>query len=238
MNSNSILFKIRKNKWILRSIVQSIYFNFHYLPFKYAIKLPILLYKPKFITLKGKVIISTPIIKTGMIKLGKNVVSVYPNNGISIEIKDGGKLIFNGSCQIGNNSYISIGQKGKVEIGDKFSASTTLRIISYHHIKFGNKVRVGWECTFMDTDLHKMIKINGGYTKGYAPIKIGNNNWFASKCHILKRTETPDFCTVSTGTILNKKYDYPLYTVIGGNPASDIAHGIYRDPDDDVIEYE
>ncbi len=238
MTGQSIYKKIKENKWILRSLLYSIYFNFHYLPLKQAIKLPILLYKPKFVQLKGKVIISTSTIKTGMIQLGKNTVSIYPNTGITIEIKDGGILIFNGSCRIGNNSYLSIGEKGKVEIGNQFCATTTLRIVSYHSIIFGNNVSVGWECTFMDTDLHKMIKINRGYTKGYAPIKIGNNNWITTKCHVLKRSETPDFCTISTGSILNKKYDYPPYTVIGGNPAREIAHGVYRDLNDDIIKYE
>lgn len=31
-------------RWMLRSILYSLYFNFHYLPLKQAIKLPIILY--------------------------------------------------------------------------------------------------------------------------------------------------------------------------------------------------
>ena len=38
-------------------IFQTIYFNFHYLPFKQAIFLPIILYKPQFVSTKGKIII-------------------------------------------------------------------------------------------------------------------------------------------------------------------------------------
>ena len=223
-------------RWILRSLAQSFFFNFHYLPFKQAIKLPILLYKPHFISLKGKIIISSPSIKTGMIKLGIRTVPIYPNSGIIFE-NNGGVIEFKGSCAIGNNSAISIGEKAKLEIGHKFSASSTLKIISLHHIIFGEKVRVGWECTFMDTDFHAMKKINGGHTKGYAPIIIGNNNWFGTKCLTLKRTETPDYCTVSATTLLNSKYHYPPYTVIGGSPVKDIAHGVYRDIDDDTINF-
>lgn len=236
MKINYITHQIWKERWIFRSIFQSIYFNFHYLPFKQAIKLPIILYKPHFIKLKGKIIISSPTITTGMIQLGKRIVPIYPNSGIIFE-NNGGTIEFKGACTIGNNSAISIGEKAKLEIGNKLVASTTLKIISFHQIIFGEKVRIGWECVFMDTDFHTMKKINGGHTKGYAPIKIGNNNWFGAKCHILKRTETPDYCTISATTLLNQKYDYPPYTVIGGSPVSDIAHGIYRDVDDDVIEY-
>lgn len=232
----SSLKKLWKNRWILRYLIQSIIFNFYYLPYKQAIKLPILLYKPKFISLKGKVIISTSHVKTGMIILGKPIIPIYPNKGIIFE-NNGGVIEFKGICVIGNNSAISIGEKAKVEIGSSFIATATLKIISCHHIMFGEKVLVGWECTFMDTDFHKMKKINGGYTKGYAPIRIGNNNWFGTKCHVMKRTETPDYCTISATTFLNKKYDYPPYTVIGGSPATDIAHGVYRDADDDIIDF-
>lgn len=228
---------IWNNRWIFRSILKTIYFNFHYLPLKQAIKLPIILYKPQFIKLKGKIKISSPNISTGMILLGYNRVSIYPYNGIKFE-NHGGVIVFKGTCKIGNNSVISIGEKGNVEIGNKFSASTTLKLIGYHSITFGENVRVGWECTFMDTDFHKMTKINGGYTKGYGSIKIGNNNWFAAKCHILKKTETTDFCTFSTMSLLNKKYDCRPYTVLGGNPVHEIAYGVYRNTSDDNINYE
>ena len=236
MKINRIIHQVLKEKWIFRSIIQSIFFNFYYLPFKQAIKLPILLYKPHFIKLKGKIIISSPVITTGMIKLGKRIVPIYPNTGIIFE-NNGGIIEFKGTCAIGNNSAISIGEKARIEIGNQFLASTSLKLVSCHRIIFGERVRVGWECTFMDTDFHTLKKVNGGHTKGYAPIKIGNNNWIGTKCHILKRTETPDYCTISATTLLNQKYDYPPYTVIGGSPVSDIAHGVYRDVDDDIITY-
>lgn len=38
-------------------IFQTVYFNFHHLPFKQAIFLPIILYKPQLVSIKGKIII-------------------------------------------------------------------------------------------------------------------------------------------------------------------------------------
>ena len=46
---------------LLRAIISSLYFNFKYLPFNQALKLPILLYKPYFKELKGKVVIDSNI---------------------------------------------------------------------------------------------------------------------------------------------------------------------------------
>ena len=105
-----------KNRRILRSILPSVYFNFHYLPFSQAIKMPILLYKPKLLKLKGDIKIGEGKIKFGMIRLGFPTVSLYPNTGIVYE-NHGGTIVFNGKCTIGNNSAISIGSKGCVEFG-------------------------------------------------------------------------------------------------------------------------
>ena len=56
-NMNDILHKLCMRRWVLRSIIPSIYFNFKYLPLKRAIFLPIFLYKPKFINCTGKLVI-------------------------------------------------------------------------------------------------------------------------------------------------------------------------------------
>lgn len=81
--------KILSNRWILRSILKTIWFNFHYLPFRQAIKLPILLYKPKFLVCKGRIKIDGPV-HFGMITLGCYRVSIYPNTGFTYENWGGG----------------------------------------------------------------------------------------------------------------------------------------------------
>ena len=64
----STIKKLWNNRRILRSIFSTIYFNFHYLPFSQAIKLPILLYKPKLLKVKGNVKIGEGKIKFGMVR--------------------------------------------------------------------------------------------------------------------------------------------------------------------------
>lgn len=233
----STIKKLWNNRRILRSIFSTIYFNFHYLPFSQAIKLPILLYKPKLLKVKGNIKIEKCKIKFGMIRLGFPTVSLYPNTGIVYE-NHGGTIVFNGLCSIGNNSAISIGTKAIVEFGDRFAASTTLRLTSYNHITFGDKVRFGWDTLVMDTDFHKLTKLSGGYSHGHAPVIIGSNNWFGNGCKIMKRTSTPDYCVVQGGTILSGPVSAPSYSVIGNDSHVVVkATGIWRNVDDDVIEY-
>lgn len=172
-----------------------------------------------------------------MIQLGKYNVSLYPNSGIVYE-NHGGTVVFKGECLIGNNSFVSIGEGGMVIFGDKFTASTTLRLTSYERIEFEDRVRLGWDILIMDTDFHKLTKLSGGYSRGHAPIHIGSNNWFGNGCRIMKRTSTPNYCVVQSGTILSGPVSAPSYSVVGNDSHVVVkATGVWRNVDDDVIEY-
>lgn len=172
-----------------------------------------------------------------MIRLGFPTVSLYPNTGVMFE-NHGGTIIFKGQCRIGNNSYLSIGPKAVVEFGDRFSATTTLRLASYYNIVIGDNTTFGWETLIMDTDFHKLTKLTGGYSKGYAPICIGANNWFGNGCRIMKRTHTPDYCIVQGGTIISNTIDVPTYSVIGNDSNIVVkTTGVWMNIDDDRIDY-
>ncbi len=59
-------------------------FNFRHLPFKQARFLPILLYKPRLGTeCSGNFVAFKCPVRFGLVKLGKNCVSIYPDSGIS-----------------------------------------------------------------------------------------------------------------------------------------------------------
>ena len=228
--------KIRSNCWVLRSIVPTVYFNFHYLPFKQAIKLPIFLYKPHLKLMKGTITIIGGV-KTGMIELGRNQVALYPNNGI-IYSNNGGNITFCGKCSIGNNSAIAIGKKGFVEFGRNFKASTTFKLASQFHVTFNDNVLFGWDCVVMDSDFHKLTKISGGYTKGYGAIEIGSNTWLGNGVLVLKNSIIPNCCVVGAKSVISGKQDVPNYSLICGNPAKLIKVGVWRDILNDNIIYQ
>lgn len=213
----------------LKYAFQILYFNFHYLPFKQAIKLPILLYKPHFICCKGTISIepSDGIIKTGMIRLGYRNVSVYPNNGITWENR--GTVVFKGRCNIGNDSYLSIDKMGSVEFGDDFKASAGAKIISRRGIKFGKETRFGWEVICMDSNFHPLYDINKKEFKSVSgPITIGDNNWFAAQCKIMHSTVTPERCIFGMGTIVTRSCPKKPYCIMGGSPVRILNEGFMR----------
>lgn len=227
--------KIWKGRWVLRNLPQTIWFNFHYLPFKQAIKLPIVLYKPQFLSCKGTVTIVGEV-KTAMIKMGSIKAPFYPLDGI--KWLNDGKVVFKGKCIIGNNACISVAETGKIVFGDNFSTSAAFKIHSSCSIEFGDYIGCGWDCIFTDTDFHQMKHLNGSIgPKAYGPIKIGDNCWIGTRCTILKNSILPNKTTVASCSLVNKPYDFPEATIIAGQPAKPVKTGLYRDKKDDAIEY-
>ena len=171
-----------------------------------------------------------------MIILGTYDVSLYQNNGFVFE--NNGDIVFEGTCRIGNNSALSIGETGKVVFGDNFNATTSLKIVSYKEIIFEKNVLCGWECFFCDTDFHRVTMENGTeQPKGYGNIKIGEGCWLGFKSIVLKSTFLPPHCIVAANSLLNKKYNIPPKSLLAGQPAEIRNVGVYRNPDNDTIEY-
>lgn len=176
-------------------------------------------------------------VKPGMIRLGVFGVSIYPPKGIMFQNR--GTIFFKGRCYIGNDSYISIGKTGCLVFGDGFSATTSLKIACYDNIEFDKNVSCGWECTFMDTDFHRMKYLDGRESpKAYGPIRIGEGCWFGFRSVIQKNTVLPKRTTVASNSLVNKAYDIPEASIIAGQPAKMVKTGIYRDMQDDEIFYE
>ncbi len=233
MYKESLFLKVWKRRRDFRNIFESIYFNFHYLPTYQAIKLPILLYKPKFKKLKGKIFIDSPKLKYGMVKLGFEKVSIYPNSGITYENK-GGTIIFKGNCCIGNNSFISIGESGNVSFGDEFE-SASIKIISYRSINFGYQTSIGWDSIVMDTNLHPLKRVNSGLkTKMSGPIDIGDYNWFGNRCTIMHSVKTPERCIFSLNSTVTSGIRFESYCIHGGFPIKVLFKGVYRDYKDNI----
>ena len=229
-------FKFRRVLSVVRYIIPTIRFNFHYLPFRQAVKLPILLYKPRLLNLKGTVSIEGPV-HTGMIKLGFEYAKLYPNAGIQYE-NGGGKLIFEGEAQISASSFISIGKYGCLRLGDDFVNNAQLRIACYHSITVGKRTRFGYDTMMMDSNFHRLKNEAGEFVNtGVGAIVIGNYNWIATRCMVMPGTHTQDYTIVAANSLINRTIDESK-VIVAGSPATIKKRGIWRDMDDDQIDFE
>lgn len=223
---------------MIRYLPYSLYFNFHYLPFVKAIKLPILLCKPSFRCLKGSGRIESSTIKTGMIKIGNHDVSIYPQNGCILQIN--GEIVFKGRCRLGSGTSIAVGSSGSLIFEDEVVATAEFKVVCYKSIMIGRRVTFGWECLVMDTNLHRCVPSPGGgnatVNAGYSPVSIGDETWIAFRCTILPGSKIPHRCIIAANSTTNKRYDLP-YTMLGGMPAHVIKDGLWMNRGNDYINY-
>lgn len=233
----NIFSKIWNHRWMIRAFIPSLILNFKQLPFRQACKLPIIIYKPHFGTLDGKIIIQGDV-RFNMIQLGRNLVSLFPNNGI--RFGNSGKIIFKGRTCIGNSSSIFVGKNGILTFGDLFNATAVFSVICYNDIKFGYDIVIGWNCTFIDTDFHVVKNmITGEKTKGYGSIRIGDGVWIANSCKIYKNVEIPSKTIVGADTILHKPVACePGSLIINEHKVIVRNIGYYMDMRDDTVVYD
>ena len=233
-----IIKKIWKFRWILRTLIPSLIFNLRHLPLSQACKLPILLYKAEDLGGGGSYAIEGPV-KFGMIMLGKRIVDLYPNSGITLNNR--GKITFKGKLIIGNCSALSVGPSGNLTFGNDIIGSAGLKLACYSSISIGDRTRIGWNTQIIDTDIHLLKHKDGRKTesKGYAPIRIDNGVWIANSCKLYKGTVIPHSCVVSADTVLKGFVKFNPYSIIGNDRTIIIqAEGFYRDLDDDRIFYD
>ncbi len=208
-------------------LLHSLYFNFHYLPFMQALKLPILLYRPHFIKLGGSVKIESEKISMGMIQMGTLVNTCNPNNGISIDNK-GGNIIFRGKALFANDTYIMLRKDATLLFGRNLDISGKIKCAE--SIEIGDETWIAYDSMVMDSDWHALTDITTGkLLKKNAPVKIGKHNFISYKCIVNKGTITPDNATFMPGSILNKVYEEGEYPLFGGNPCDLIDEGYYMD---------
>ncbi len=230
--------RLWNSRWVLRSLMKTIYFNFKCLPFRQAIHLPVILYKPKFENLTGRFVIETADIKMGLIKMGRSKVSIYDGEGVMIENR--GVITFSGRCTMGAGIKISVGKSGKLDFGERFMATAEMKIVCYEHIHFDNNVLVGWECLFMDTDLHQLNVIGEEKPpKIHVPIFIGEHCWLAARCMIMKGTSIPENCVVAANSLLNKDYmAYGAFSMFAGQPAKKVKSGVCFDSNMKFVDFQ
>ena len=222
---------------LFRALIPSLIFNFKYLPFKQAVKLPILVYKPRFLALKGSVKLECDSIHRGMIRLGFPRAATYPNNGITW--KNQGKVIFKGSCVIPGDCYVVVGKQGIVSFGDDFNSNAGLKLVSYCNVVFGNHARIGWGVIIMDTNFHPLYDMeNKMFKKAFSPIIIGDYNWFGTQCYIMHGVKTPERCIFGARSIVTRGGQFESFCVYGGSPLHVLSRNVMRDYDhDQIIDY-
>lgn len=211
------------------SLPKTVYFNFKVLPFKYAIKLPILIgWHTKILgTSRGVIDFSKDCkVKTFMIRLGfGGSETIYARSYEIINI-DKGSLTFLGQATFAAGSTLDV--SGKMIIGHHFSTNKNAFISCSKEIIIGNNVMLGWNVVIYDAAGHT-VYYNGIPKFSQGTIKIGNHVWLCSESHLLKGAEIGNGSIVGWRSIVTNSFLEDNVLIVG-SPGIIKQHGISWGP--------
>ncbi len=222
--------KINKIIHYINSIPKTIYFNFKYLPLKYAIKLPIFISNRVFLeTVKGEVLIEGNI-NSRMIKIGFSESGLIDYKKQRTVWSVQGKVVFKGKASIGSGSKICIDRPdGEIVFGDNFTITANSQIWSRKKIEFGKNNLISWDNIIMDTDSHDILDLYSNNKLNLDKnISIGDDVWIGCRCTILKGSKIGNKTVISSNSIINYDYSDKENVVLGGNPIKEKKIYIYR----------
>jgi acetyltransferase-like isoleucine patch superfamily enzyme len=215
--------KIRYNLQYLN--FKTVYFNFKYLPLKQAVKLPIWVSNKVFLLkTSGQIQFNCPI-KAGLVRIGGGEVGIFDMKKSRSMWQVSGTVVFNGATCIGHGSKISIGDTGILEFGKNFNITAESSIVTFCHVKFGDRCLLSWDILVMDTDLHKIKDGTAKVTNVPSPIIIGNDVWIGCRCLILKGAKIPNGCVIGANSVVNKALDGEK-SIFAGNPIRCIRENV------------
>lgn len=219
------------------SLIKTLIINFSMLPIRQAICLPILVTRyTYFYSLSGKILLKDKA-KFGMIRFGyfgeDCIVPSETRTLLQIE----GIWELSNNVHLGNGVIIRIEPNARLSIQSNVRISNKTKIICYDNIRIGSNTRIAWECQIIDTTFHYMRNVtDGSISELTKPVVIGEHNWIGNRTNIMKGAWIPDFTIVASGSLCNKQYDIPSYSLLAGTPAKVVKTGIYRCLDSEELE--
>lgn len=195
----------------------SLAFCIRYLPFRYAIHIPILIHPSvKVKGLQRGAISFHGSLRHSMLIFGFEGTLGQSNCKSLISIKNGGKLIVGNIVNMARGTRLVI-DGGEMAIGSHFWCNGDCFFHCTTKITIGDNNMYGWNISFNTTDGHHVYE-NGMQKPMEGSIVIGNHVWIASHCIVGKNTAVGNDCVVAQHSLLSKKYT-GNNCLIGGIPA-------------------
>ena len=203
--------------------LKSLRFNFQYLSFADAIRLPILVYwKTRINCLKGSISIQGPL-SFGQVRIGDPRIGVQDHKYSRTvwQLCEGGQIVFNGGANLGRGSRICVEEGATLCLGDRFSITGDTTILCHKSIVFGEDCLLSWDVLVMDTDWHRISDSQGMTFNPDKAVSFGDHVWIGCRSTVLKGAKIPSGCVIAAGSIVAKPL--PKTNTIYGGCGKDIC---------------
>lgn len=213
------------------NIIATVVVNFRMCSFRNALKFPILIYGKVFYgVLDGRVEFPNGCSR-GMVTMGRNLGFFgAPKAGTYLCFFKDSKLIFRGKASIAIDVNFRLTSGAVVDFGDDVRIGDGVSLYCENRITISDNTRITFGSQVCDTNFHYMEDCNSKTVpKKNKPIFIGANNWIGNHSHISKGCCTPNWCTVASGSLVNKDFSAEAENIIlAGSPAKVIKRDIRR----------
>lgn len=206
--------------------IKTLWFNFRALPFRLAIRVPILISWNVKIRSVGQIHIENPV-TPGMISIGVIKIDPWETNQDQIIFCNQGLINFGGRTKIHPGVRLTVFPKATLTLGERVLLGCKNRVICTNSITFGHDVRFSWEGQMFDTDFHFLTNLtNGHVSHRQLPVVIGDNVFIGNRCTIGKGTVLPNGSVVSCCSKVSGDLSAEGENLlIVGNPARVVGHG-------------
>lgn len=208
----------------LSTLPKTVYFNFRWLPFRQALRLPVwTAWNVRVKNMRRGGIELPEKVVPGLIRLGYHQSDAVDSYGVHtvIDVRKGGILKFQGSAHIACGAILCVKETGIMELGNNFAISGTTSIVCHKHIKMGKDVQLGWNTLIMDSDVHTIIGEDGKEIPNTEPVTVGDKVIVYVNTTILKGVNIPSNCVVGVNSVLTKPFRNESM-LIAGAPAKEI----------------
>lgn len=205
-------------------LIYTIWFNFRYLSFRQAIKLPIKIRSHIRIEKLKKGQIEVGVLRHGIIRIGGGGSPGMNSTVCCLRIDKKAKLAFKGKTTISQGTVLRCDKNSSIIFGDNFYCNCNNYIRSTNLIEFGDDCTMGWGITINTNDGHKVWH-KGILVKSEAPIKVGDHVWIAPDSSLNKGVTIPSHCIITQKAVVTKAFSVE-HCLIGGIPAKIISTDI------------
>lgn len=218
---------------ILRmNILKTFYVNFHFLPFKQAIRFPIVVYGKLIIHDNiGNIKINTSNIYPNMIKIGYRWLDLWPISYVPTQLSLLGNIIFRGPAIIsGGVNLTSDSMNAIIDIGKYCIIGAGCMVKSLDEILIGDYTRIAGGCIIMNSNMHFIKEIESGIIKKtIGKISIGKFCWINPNSVVSKGAYIPNYSITARSSYISNDFSgFGENLFLVGSPAKPSSKKVQR----------
>ncbi|MBR6648235.1 MAG: hypothetical protein IKL29_02520, partial [Bacteroidaceae bacterium] len=142
--------------------IKTIWFNFKVLPFRLAIKMPIVISYNTKIKNTGEIILPDNAY-FGMFSIGVIKIATLEANDYKIVLNNQGTFKVGGLIKIHPGARIYVAKDATLSVGNLVGIGANSKVVCFKDIVIGDNFRMSWNSQIFDTDFHFLQNVSKGF---------------------------------------------------------------------------